>query len=148
MDKKNLIVDAIVLLVYIVVATPSMTGIGLHEWISLGVFLLLFVHVLFHMDWVIATTKRIFKNPTFVSVGNYVLDVLLLIVLALCTVSGILISGDVLPAMGMYADGYYFWDPVHAFSAKLLLALIVVHIVTHLKGIINFFKKFGNKKGE
>ena len=43
-----------------------------------------------------------------------------------------------LPALGLYADGYYFWDPVHAFSAKLLLALIIVHIVVHWRWIFSF----------
>ena len=42
-----------------------------------------------------------------------------------CAVSGIMVSGDVLRAFGWYAEGYYFWDPLHAVSAKVLLALAV-----------------------
>lgn len=139
-DKINLIMDIICLVVYLVVANPAWTGIGVHEWLSLGVCVVLFVHILFHMDWVIKTTKLAFTKPSWVTTGNWCLNVLLLITLVLCMVSGLLISGDVLPNMGLYADGYYFWDPVHSFSAKLLLALIIVHVVIHWRWILSWFK--------
>ena len=147
-DKLNLIMDAVCLVIYLVVANPAWTGIGLHEWLSLGVCVVLFVHVLFHMDWVVKTTTLAFTKPSWATTGNWVLNVLLLITLALCMISGLLISGDVLPALGLYADGYYFWDPVHAFSAKLLLALIIVHIVIHWRWIFSFFKKKDDKEEE
>ena len=126
----------------------SWTGIGLHEWLSLAVFVVLFVHVLFHMDWVIKTTKNAFKHPSWQTTGNWVLNLLLIITLVLCMVSGLLISGDVLPALGLFADGYYFWDPIHSFSAKLLLALIIVHIVVHWRWIFSFFKKAEKEEEE
>ena len=145
-DKLNLIMDAICLVVYLVVANPSWTGIGLHEWLSLGVCVVLFVHVLFHMDWVFRTTKAAFTKPSWATTGNWVLNLLLVLVFMLCMVSGLLVSGDVLPALGLFADGYYFWDPVHSFSAKLLLALIIVHIVVHWRWIFSFFKKSAGKE--
>ena len=37
-------------------------------------------------------------------------------------------SGAILPALGWYAEGYFFWAPLHAAAAKVLLALIVVHL--------------------
>lgn len=140
-DKINLIVDAAALIAYLVVANPAWTGIGLHEWLGVGVYVVLFVHVLFHMDWVFNTTKRAWTHRSWATTGNWCLDVLIFISLTLCTVAGVLISGDFLPALGLYADGYYFWDPVHSFSAKLLLALLIVHIVVHWKWIVSFFKK-------
>ena len=147
-DKLNMIMDIICLVVYLVVANPSWTGIGLHEYLSLAVCVVLFVHVLFHMDWVIKTTKLAFTKPSWQTTGNWVLNVLLLLTLALAMVSGILSSGAVLPDLGLFADGYYFWDPVHSFSAKLLLALIIVHIVVHWRWISSFFKKKEEKEEE
>ena len=61
------------------------------------------------------------------------------------TVSGIMVSGAVLPALGLYADGYYFWDPLHAIAAKALLALLLVHVVVHWHWLVGFVK---NGKGE
>ena len=49
--------------------------------------------------------------------------------LAFCVVSGAMVSGTLLPSLGFYATGYYFWGPLHALSAKVLLAALLVHIV-------------------
>ena len=146
MDKKNIIIDLVALVVYILSAWPALTGLGLHEWIGLGIVFVLFVHCCVHMDWVVETTKSAFKNPSFVRTGNWVLDFLLLVVLLLCAISGLFVSGTVLPAFGFFANGYYFWDPLHAFSAKLLLALLLVHVVVHLKWFTNVLSKFNKDK--
>ena len=37
--------------------------------------------------------------------------------------------GDAAAFFGFYATGYYFWGPLHALSAKVLLAALLVHIV-------------------
>ncbi len=146
MDKRNLIVDGIALVVYLVAANPVVTGIGFHEWISLGLFVAFFVHVVLHIDWTLDTLRAAFSRPSFARVGNLVLDVLSLVSLTVVVVSGLLISGSVLPTFGFYADGYYFWDPLHSISAKVLLALLLVHVVVHWKWLASFIKK--GKGGE
>lgn len=137
MDKKNLAIDALALAAYLVVATPALTGIVLHEWLALGVFAVLFVHVAAHADWCVDA----FRRPSWSRTGNLVLDALILVALVAVMVSGLLVSGAVLPAFGLYADGYYFWDPLHAISAKLLLALLLVHVVAHCKWLAAWFRK-------
>jgi uncharacterized protein HemY len=47
------------------------------------------------------------------------------------TVSGIMVSRHILPLFGLVAPGYFFWNPLHSLSAKMLLALVVIHIVIH-----------------
>ena len=44
-------------------------------------------------------------------------------------VAGVMVSGTVLPSMGLYASGYHFWDPLHAVAAKVMLAALLVHVV-------------------
>ncbi|MFR7404215.1 MAG: DUF4405 domain-containing protein [Coriobacteriaceae bacterium] len=51
----------------------------------------------------------------------------LVLSVAVVVLSGLMESGTVLPAFGFYAEGYDFWGPLHAASAKVLLALLVVH---------------------
>ena len=65
-----------------------------------------------------------------------------------CAVSGLMVSGAVLPFFGLYAEGYYFWGPLHAVSAKLLLALLLVHVVAHWRWVASFLKKKGPEHGE
>lgn len=149
MDKKNLAIDAMALLVYLVVANPVLTGIGLHEWLGLAVLVVLFVHMLVHVDWGVDAIRSGMRHPTWARTGNLIVDVLVLMAFAVVTVSGIMVSGAVLPVLGLYAEGYYFWDPLHAVSAKVLLALLLIHVAAHWKWIAGAFKKIrGDRDGD
>lgn len=138
---RNLAVDAVVLVAYAAVANPALTGIGLHEWLGLGALLVLVVHAALHAGWVAETVRALRSDPAPSRIGNLAVDALAFVALAACVVSGLLVSGDVLPAFGWYAEGYYFWDPLHAVSAKVLLALLFVHVVVHAKWIAAWFRK-------
>lgn len=61
--------------------------------------------------------------------GRLALNIVLLVALAACVVSGVMVSGAALPSLGLYATGYSFWDPLHAVAAKVLLAALIVHVV-------------------
>ena len=144
MDRnKNLIVDLIALVVYAVAANPALTGIGFHEWVSLGVLVVFLVHVALHVDWAVDALKSVLRHPSVVRTGNLVLGALILVAFMVCAVSGLMVSGAVLPAFGLYAEGYYFWGPLHAASAKLVLALLLVHVVVHWRWVVGFLKKKG-----
>ena len=145
MDRKSLAVDAACLLAYLVAANPAVTGIGVHEWVGIGVLLAFLVHVAMHVDWVVEAVKSAVARPSWARTGNLVLDALIVVAFMTVTVSGLMVSGAVLAAFGLYADGYYFWDPLHATAAKVLLALLLVHVVAHGKWLVGFFK---NRKGE
>ena len=138
--KKNLVVDVAALAVYLVAANPALTGVGLHEWLGIGVLAVFLVHCAMHAGSAGAALRGFGRIP-WGAKGNLVLDALVLAAFMVVTVSGLLISGAVLPAFGLYAGGYYFWDPLHAIAAKALLALLLVHVVVHWKRLYNFFKK-------
>lgn len=131
MQVRNLVVDAVALVVYALAANPSVTGIGVHEWVGLGLAVLLLAHCALHAGWVADAVPGAVRRPSWTRTGNLLLDAVSFAAFAVVTVSGVLVSGAVLPAFGLYADGYYFWDPLHAISAKVLLALLLVHLVAH-----------------
>lgn len=198
--KKNLVIDLVALLVYAVVANPMVTGIAVHEWIGLGLLVVMLVHCALHVDWVIdvfcrvgrargaqGNTSRLArggrgdalrpirrerddaspvardargnasrvawderedvppvardKHGDALRIARVLLAVCLLLSFVACCVSGALISGTVLQLFGWYAPGYYFWDPLHAITAKMFLALIVVHLAVHAKWLISIMKK-------
>lgn len=145
MDRRNLAIDIAALAVYLVAANPAVTGIGIHEWLGLGMLVIFFVHAAMHVDWVIEAVRRSFVRLSWARTGNAVLDLVIVAVVMVVMVSGVMVSGAVLPALGLYADGYYFWDPLHAIAAKALLALLLVHVVAHWRWLVGFFK---NGKGE
>lgn len=141
MDWKNIFGDLVVLVACGIVMNPVWTGVGLHEWVGLVLFAVAFVHCALHAEWAADAVSGIARGISAARLGNLALDALLLIAFTVAMVSGILISGAVLPALGLYADGYYFWDPLHAISAKVFLAVLIVHVVAHWKWLYGFFRR-------
>ena len=128
--RKALAVDAVVLAVYALAANPTVTGVPVHEWLGIGVLVVVVAHTAMHVDHLL-DTFRTAAHRCGVRLAKSLLDVALVLVFMVCCVSGLMVSGDVLAALGLYAEGYYFWDPLHAASAKLLLALLLVHVVAN-----------------
>lgn len=141
MDRKNLAVDVLALVAYAAAANPALTGIGLHEWIGLGALAVFFAHCALHAAWVSDTLSAAHRRIASARTANLTLDVLTLVALMTVIVSGLMVSGSVLLFFGLYADGYYFWDPLHAMSAKVLLALLIVHVVAHGGWLRRLFRK-------
>ena len=78
---------------------------------------------------------------SFARRARFILDILIVITLVVVMVSGVLISGAVLPAIGLFADGYYLWDPLHIASAKVLFTLLLVHLVANFGAVIRTLKR-------
>ena len=110
MRAPRIAFDIMLLAFYLVTANPATTGMPLHEYLGVGVFVLMVAHVVMSGE-------------------------------GLCVVSGIMVSGALLPSLGLYATGYYFWDPVHALSAKVLLAALLVHIVLRIPVVMSVFRR-------
>jgi hypothetical protein len=123
-------VDVIAVVLYLIAANPAITGLALHEWASLGLVLVFFIHCALNYE---LFTSAFRKKAGAVARANVALDVVILATFMVCVVSGIMVSRFVLPAFGLVAQGYFFWNPLHAISAKLLLTLLLVHIVVHWK---------------
>lgn len=130
--RRRLSFDATTLVVYAVSANPAITGVSVHEWVGLGAVVLLVAHCAARGMW------RGVKGKAF---GLTVLNTLVLLCVALCAVSGVMVSGAVLPTFGVFAEGYYFWDPLHAIAAKMLLALLLVHVVVHVPWLVRVLKR-------
>ena len=109
---------------------PALTGVPAHEWLGLAATAALLVHCGVHAWRLPALARRGGRLRLGAAV-----DCLVFASLALCAVSGLMVSATVLPALGLFAPGYFFWDPLHSFSAKLLLAALLVHAFLHWRGL-------------
>lgn len=139
--KRNIAIDAVALILYALASLPALTGVPVHEWTGLVLYLLFFGHVCLQTGWLATEMKRACCEHSARDAGRLFLNVLLLVCLTLVTLSGLMISGCVLPEFGLFAKGYFFWAPLHAFSAKAMLALILVHVAIHLKTVASVFAK-------
>jgi hypothetical protein len=145
--SHNLVIDIAALVIYLIAANPAVTGLAIHEWVSLGTVIVFLIHCAAHYDWVIEVARKIRISRSLATTGNLVLDVVTLVTFMVVTVSGIMVSRHILPALGLVAPDYFYWSPLHSISAKVLLALLVVHVVVHGKWLWNFIKDRGKKGG-
>ena len=127
--KTILVADAVLAVLFIACELPGVTGVSVHEWLGI----VLAVALLAHAGKRVLTTV---KNAR--SAACLVVDVALLVTLAVCVVSGMMISGSVLPFFGYYATGYYFWSPLHAAAATVLLAVLLVHAALNAGRVKSF----------
>lgn len=133
MKRSHVLFDTAVLVVYLLAANPVLTGIPLHEFVGLGAFVIVVAHVVVSGEGLGGRGR----------VGQLILNAVLLLSLATCVVSGAMVSGTVLPAMGLYALGYHFWDPLHAVAAKILLAALLVHVVVRAPAALAVLRYHG-----
>nr|WP_236643369.1 DUF4405 domain-containing protein [Enterorhabdus sp. P55] len=145
----KLVIDAVALVAYVIVSLPSLTGVAPHEWLGLAVAVVLIVHLAQHLGHVVSSVRRAASpGPArAVRAGRAVLAVLLGIALAVCVTSGVMVSGAVLPTLGLYAEGYYFWNPLHAVSAKVLLALLLIHLFINVRPALGIWKNRKSHRG-
>jgi hypothetical protein len=122
-----------------------MTGLLIHEWVSLGVLVIFVVHAAQHYDWISDTFRKL-RHPTLGQMGHLLLDTLTVAVFMVVVVSGGMVSRHILPMFGLVAPGYFFWNPLHSLFAKVLLALLIVHVVAHAKWLWAFVKGFRQRK--
>lgn len=140
MTSTRCILGVLLVVVYMLAANPGVTGVPAHEWLGLGVFLLVVAHAAVHFDWLVGVVRNV-AHCRGMSLAKFVLDILLIFSFSTCVVSGFMVSGTLFQALGLYATGFWFWDPLHAASAKVLLALAIVHVAVSWKSVSAVFRK-------
>lgn len=140
--KKNLLVDAAIFVAFLLAAEPELTGLPVHEWLSLAFAAAALVHLLLHWNWIVCVGAKLFKKLLSVSRLNFVLDVLLFVAVTAVMTSGILISRVILPAVGITPLFGRSWQEIHSVSANLSLALTGLHFALHWKWMVTMVKRY------
>jgi Domain of unknown function (DUF4405) len=126
--------DAVLLLGYTLAYSYGFTGIGIHEWLGIGLGLALLIHLTLHWDWVIRETAKLL-SPRGHDKLIWLVNLALLLAMTLCVVSGILISRVALPYFGIYVLGGPFWGRLHTLTAEVTLGLVPVHVALRWRWI-------------
>lgn len=140
--KTNLIVDTLILIAFLVAFEPALTGIAIHEWLSLAFGATLILHILLHWKWVVQVTLKFFRMLFHSSRFNYLVNAALFIAFVLVMLSGLLISESILPTLGIRLDGSPTWRFLHASSADAVVFLVGLHFALHWKWIVNTIKRY------
>jgi hypothetical protein len=54
--------DARLLVAYTLACSLGFTGIATHEWLGIGLGVVLLIHLTLHWDWVIRTTRKLLRR--------------------------------------------------------------------------------------
>ena len=144
--KRKAALDAVAAALFAAAVLPQVTGVAAHEWLGIAALAALLAHLAASLD-ALAGLCRAAARGSFLVLACVALDAALFLALAACAVSGALVSATVLPAFGLFAPGYFVWDPLHAASAKVLLALVLVHAVSHAGKLAGFLKAQQSRDG-
>jgi hypothetical protein len=133
--------DALLLVAYTLAYSLGFTGLAVHEWLGIGLGVVLLVHLTLHWEWVIRTTQRLLRRngrERFI----WLVNLLLLVCMTLCIASGVLISEVALPALGVTVPASSFWRQVHDTTATLTLILVPIHAALRWRWIVGVARRF------
>jgi hypothetical protein len=140
--RTNLWLDFAIFVAFLVAFEPALTGIAIHEWLSLAFAGAVIVHLLLHWNWITKVLARFFKQLWNSSRLNFALDVGLLVSVVTLMLSGILISRSILPTLGIQLAESRSWRFLHTSSANISLILVGLHFALHWKWIVSTVKRY------
>lgn len=140
--KTNLFIDVAIFTAFLVAFEPALTGIPIHEWLSVALAAALVVHLLLHWEWVVKITLQFFRKLFHASRLNYVVDIVLWVAFVLVMLSGLLISRSVLAVVGIRVAESPVWRFLHSWSADVLVLAVGLHFALHWKWIVATLKRF------
>lgn len=133
----NGLLDAILLIVFLLDFFMDITGLEIHQWLGLLAGMGVFVHLIFHWKWVETVTLKFFGSTSNRSRLYYLLDGMIFMGLGLILLTGIIISSW----LNLNLSIYPFWKDLHVFGSIATLIMVVVKIGLHWKWIISTFQK-------
>ncbi len=134
MSTKNRVILDVALLAAIVVAyAPSLTGVSIHEWLSVAILVPSLVHLVLNWDWVVRFAKTTAERLRATTAVNAMVDVALFVAAVAVVLSGLVISQAVLPALGISLGATSIWYSLHSLSADATVVLMLVHFALHAK---------------
>lgn len=122
--------------------TPRVTGIPIHEWMSIAFALAVIIHLLLHWEWITGITSRFFTRLLHEARLNFLIDVVFFVALIMIMVSGLAISKVALPALGIKPTFSIVWRQIHRISAAVALVIVGIHCGIHLKWIAKNAKRY------
>jgi predicted ferric reductase len=111
----------------------DLTGMELHQWIGILVGILAVFHLLAHLDWVTAITKRFFTKAPGRARAYYILDGLLLAGFSLIVLTGLVLS----TWLNLPFTNYTAWLNIHITFSIAALMTVLLKMILHWRWIAN-----------
>ena len=140
--KQRLLLDALIAGFFIMLVAPGATGLTIHEWVGIIFIPLIITHILLDWKWIVNVTKRLLKKLPGEQRFNWVVNAASFVVMTTVIYSGVAISEQALPVLGIPVIGGDFLEEIHEASANLILPMVGVHVAMHWKWILNSINRY------
>ena len=105
--------DAFLFVIYLLLLSPRLTGLPVHEWLGVAFALPLLVHLLLAWPWIATAARRLLAPGRPRDAVNTALNVSLFVTTTVVVVSGIVISQVTLPWLGVDTINDRVWRGMH-----------------------------------
>ena len=129
--RSRLILDTGLVVALLLAFSPTVTGISIHEWLSLALIVPAVLHLVINWEWVVRTTRNILGKAHATSTLNLIVDTLLFGAIVTVMLSGLLVSQVISSALGVSPAPSSLWHVIHSLSAMATVALTVLHLGLH-----------------
>lgn len=140
--KTNYVVDLVIGISFLIATAPNATGEPIHEWLSMGLAVMVVTHLLLHWQWIVAITKKIFSKVAWQQRINYILNIGLFIDMTIIMFTGIMISKTVVPLLGLELPNNMTWRSLHGLASDAGVFLIGLHLALHWDWIVRTSKRY------
>lgn len=120
-------IDVLLFALLLLMLSPRLTGLGVHEWLGLALGIPVLVHLLLSWRWIARSSSRMVAGADLRLRINYLLNAVLFFLLVQEIVSGIAISQVALPAFGAAAVDDRSWRAVHNLYLNELVLVLGLH---------------------
>lgn len=127
-SSSRFAVDVLLFGLILLLLSPRLTGLPVHEWLGLALGIPVVVHLLLSWSWISRATIVVPTRPGWRHRVNYALNWLLFALVVLEVLSGIIISVVALPALGISTIEDGAWRLLHNRFLNFLVILVGVHI--------------------
>ena len=134
-------IDIVLFAIFMALTDPRFTGISLHEWVGIGMAAVVIVHLVRNTSWIQTMFTRTFKSPLFTNKLSVVLNILLFVVFALLIYSGIAISREAMPFLGIVVFENRAWRFLHGLLSNLTVIIVALHTALHWNWIVSLFRR-------
>jgi hypothetical protein len=140
--------DTALLAIFILLLSPRMTGLALHEVLGFIFFIPIIIHLLIAWPWIQAASGKFFKTASRRTRFNFLLNSILFILVITELVSGFIISQVVLPGLGINLINDRTWRSVHNLPLNFVMLFTGLHIAINWRWIVAAFEKRISSQGQ
>jgi cytochrome b561 len=127
-SSVRLAIDIALFGLILLLLSPRLTGLPVHEWLGLAIGVPVLVHLLLSWSWIARATLVAPVRPGWRHRINYGLNWLLFALVILEITSGIVISVVALPSLGIPTIEDRAWRLLHNRFLNFLVLLVGIHI--------------------